>query len=271
MRFSTTAMLALPLLAAAAESPFDQYKAKFQNFLSSFGVQTPGADKEPAAAGTEPKTKTSKASSKAKEISVLTLENWNSTLFAPVQPGATTPEEWWVLVSGRNKTCFGHCTQVETAFNESAVKFASLPKSPHLAYLNCDDQPVLCNSWSASAPVLWVFEVLPRPAPIDIYTRRLNLTTTTAQTLIDYHTEGAKNKFRLHDGYFHPYDGPIAKNGLSVPVGYFFWIFNNIPSWAVMVFISMMSRRFMNRQMGPQPGQGAAAGPRYAPPGDATM
>ncbi|KAH8899714.1 hypothetical protein GQ53DRAFT_325298 [Thozetella sp. PMI_491] len=245
MRFSTTALLALPLLAAAAESPFEQYKAQFQNFLSSFGVKTPGSAEKEAAPATEAKPKASKGSSKAKEITTLTLENWNSTFYEPVKPGATTPEEWWLLVSGRNKTCFGHCLKVEAAFNESAVKFASLPKAPHLAYLNCEDQPVLCNGWSASTGSLWVFEILPQPAPINIYLKRLNLTSTTAQTFLDYHTEGVHETFKLHDGYFHPYDGPIAKSGLSVPVGYFFWIFNLIPSWAFMIGISMLSRRVM--------------------------
>lgn len=224
MRFSSAALLALPLLAAAAESPLDAYKAKFQNFLSSFGAKTPGTTSEDAAAPVpEPKAKAKSKASKAKDIKVLTLENWNQTLFAPVKPEATTPEEWFVLVSGRNKTCFGRCLQVESAFNDSAVKFASISKPPHLAYLNCDDQPVLCNSWSASTASLWVFEILPRPAPVDIYLKRLNLTTTTAQTFVDYHAAGNKDNFKLHDGYFHPYDGPFAQFGLSTGIGYFFW------------------------------------------------
>ncbi len=139
----------------------------------------------------------------------------------------------------------GHCLQVEAAFNEAAVKLAPLSKSPHLAYLNCDDQPVLCNSWSASTGSLWVFEMLPKPAPIDIYLKRLNLTSTTSQTLLDFQATDFKESFKLHDGYFHPYDGPIAKAGLSVPVGYFFWIFNGIPSWAMMIGVSMLSRQIM--------------------------
>jgi hypothetical protein len=46
MRFSTSALLALPLLAAAAESPFEQYKAQFQNVLGSLGVKPAVAAKE---------------------------------------------------------------------------------------------------------------------------------------------------------------------------------------------------------------------------------
>jgi hypothetical protein len=99
MRFSTSVLLALPLLAVA-ESPFGEYKAKFQNFLSSFGASLPSQEK---AAGSEPVA----AKIAPKKMAILTLENWKDTLYAPVAADATTPVEWWVLLSGGNKTCFG--------------------------------------------------------------------------------------------------------------------------------------------------------------------
>jgi hypothetical protein len=114
MRFSTTAILALPLLVAAAESPFEQYKAKFQNFLSSFGASAPAAvDKaaEPVAAAPKSKAKVG-----PKKIENLTLDSWKDTVYAPVKPGATTPEEWYILVSGGNKTCYGTCNLGCAAF-----------------------------------------------------------------------------------------------------------------------------------------------------------
>lgn len=101
MRFSTSAILALPLLAAAAESPFQQYKAKFQNFLGSFGAKTPSSEDVPPVASVKAKKVG------AKKIEKLTLSGWKDTLFGSVQPGATQPEEWWVLITGGNKTCFG--------------------------------------------------------------------------------------------------------------------------------------------------------------------
>lgn len=101
MRFSTSAVLALPLLAAAAESPFQQYKAKFQNFLGSFGASAPTAADE------VPPVDAAKAKVGAKKIETLTLSNWKDTLYGPVKEGATVPEEWWVLITGGNKTCFG--------------------------------------------------------------------------------------------------------------------------------------------------------------------
>ncbi|KAK1754614.1 hypothetical protein QBC47DRAFT_384434 [Echria macrotheca] len=268
MRFSTTAVLALPLFAAAAESPFEQYKAKFQNFLSSFGASTAStAEKvaEPVVAPLKTKTK-----SGPKKIENLTLQNWNETLYAPVKPDQTTPEEWWVLVTGGNKTCFGRCVQLETAFNETAVKFANIPKSPHLARLNCEDETILCNSWSASAGAIWVFDILPAPAPVDVYWKPLNLSSVTTQTILDLQAKPVKDNFRLIDSYWHPYNGPLAKYNLAVPLGYFLWALNIVPSWAMMLIVSFFSRSMMNRQMGPNGQRPGGVGPaRAAAPGDA--
>lgn len=261
MRFSATAVLALPLLAAAAESPFDAYKAKFQNFLSSFGAAVPiAADKAEPVAAASSKSKTKIA---PKNIDTLTLHDWQDKLFAPLKGDETTPEEWWVLITGGNKTCFGHCGKVEAAFNESAVKFATLSKSPHLAVVNCDEQPILCNSWSAGTGALWLFEMLPRPAPIEVYWKPLNLSTTTTQTLLDLYAQDSHEAFRHYThSYFHPFQGKLAQYGLAVPVAYAVWALNLVPSWAMMLIVSFFSRSMMNRNMGPPP-------PRAAPAGDA--
>ena len=163
--------------------------------------------------------------------------------------------------------------KVEAAFNETAAKFATLPKAPHVGYVNCDDQPILCNAWSAGAGSLWVFEVLPPPAETDIYIKRLNLTTTDSKTLLDLYASEDKSAFKKHDGYFHPLDGPLAKNGLAVPLGYLLWAFNAVPSWMMMLGVSFISRSMMSRRMAGQEQArrpGAAAGaPRAAPAGDA--
>ena len=49
----------------------------------------------------------------------LTLDNWK-TVLRPSSTAATgpgEPEEWWILVTGGNKTCHGDCEPAETAFN----------------------------------------------------------------------------------------------------------------------------------------------------------
>lgn len=268
MRFSTTAILALPLLAAAAESPFEQYKAKFQNFLSSFGAPVPAgtADKaEPVAAAPKSKTKVG-----PKKIENLTLGNWKDTVYAPVKPDASSPEEWYILVTGGNKSCYGHCGKLDTAFTESAVKLATQAKSPHLARLDCEEEQVLCNSWSASAGSIWVFEMLPAPAPIDVYWKPLNLSTVTTQTILDLQAKPVKENFRLIDSYFHPFDGVLAEYRVAVPIGYVLWAFNVIPSWAMMLLVSFLSRSVINRQVDPTGGRPRAPGAAgAAPAGDA--
>lgn len=106
MRFSASAIVAaLPALAAAQDSPIDQYKAQFQNFLGQMGsyIPNPGAHNPIAAA---------EAKAGSMKLSVLTLDNWKQTLYEPVASDATIPEEWWVLVTGRNKTCYGTLKQL---------------------------------------------------------------------------------------------------------------------------------------------------------------
>lgn len=120
-----------------------------------------------------------------------------------------------------------------------------MPNAPHAALLNCENEPVLCNSWSAITGTLWVFEMLPPPAPIDVYLKRFNLSSTTSQTFLDVHAKDNKDDFYHHDGYFHPFDGVLAQNHLAVPIGYIFWLFNAVPSWAMMLGVSFLSRTMM--------------------------
>ena len=167
------------------------------------------------------------------------------------------------MVTGQNTTCMGRCAGLERAFNQSAVQFASIPNSPHLARIDCDEQPVLCNSWSASTGAIWVFQVLPKPAPIDVYWKPMNLSSVTTQTILDLHAQPVDKGFRfIEPGFFHPFNGPLADYGLTVPVGYVLWALNAIPSWAFMLVVSFASRSYMTRGLDPAPRRpaGAAAG-----------
>ena len=56
------------------------------------------------------------------KVSPLTLEGWRATLHpsSTAATGPGEPEEWWVLVTGGNRTCLGgreDCVTVEKAFN----------------------------------------------------------------------------------------------------------------------------------------------------------
>ncbi|KAL3427190.1 hypothetical protein PVAG01_00699 [Phlyctema vagabunda] len=281
MRFSTTTILALPLLAAATqqESPLDQAKAQFEYYLQkvqSYLPALPNPNRQHPAEAAH----AAASSVGAKTLNVLTLNNWEDTIRSSVKPASTTPEEWYVLVTGGNKTCFGQCGKVETAFNESALLFAADPTAPHLGYLSCENQPVLCNAWGAGPPSLWVIEATAAPAPVDIRIVNLNSSTTTASTFTELHSTKSWKSKPLNDGYFHPFDGPLAQYKAAVPFGYIIWIFSVVPSYVFMIAISFFSRTFMGNRMAPPanrragaPAAGAApaaaAGRRVgAPPGD---
>lgn len=114
-----------------------------------------------------------------------------------------------------------------------------------MGIVNCDDQPILCNSWSANTANLWVFEMLPEPAAIDIYRKRLNTTTTTSETLTDLKSANRAEEFHLVESRFHPFNGQLAELGLSVPIAYGLWAFSLVPSWLFMLVVSMLSRTMM--------------------------
>ncbi|KAI1780862.1 hypothetical protein F4818DRAFT_19251 [Hypoxylon cercidicola] len=268
MRFSTTsAILSLPLLAVADvpeyQAQFENYLGQAQSFLGKYASKIPHPNRYDPVAAAE-------AKAGSLNLDILGLNTWKDTLYGPVKPESTTPVEWWVLITGGNKTCFGHCGKIETAFNETAGKWAVTPGAPHTALLNCEDQPVLCSAWSAPVGAIWIFEMLPEPAPIDIWTKRLNMTTTTSDDIVTLQTEGYKSSAKLHDGFFHPFNGPLAKYGVATPVGYVLWFFNLLPSWAFMVLVSFFSRNMMSNRMnqaggnrgGPRPAAAGQAAPR---------
>jgi len=255
MRFSSTVALALPLLAAAQQSPLAQLQEIAQPYLDKFlsYVPNPNLSKHVEAAA---------AKAAGYNVDVLHLDNWKETIQPAAKSYANGPEEWWVLITGGNKTCFGMCTKVETAYNETAAVFAADPTAPHLALINCDDQPVLCNSWSAGPPVLWILEVGAPGSPVPIHKLGMNTTTTSVKYFADLHKTKSWKASPEFDSYFHPFDGIVAQYGLSVPLGYFLWVFALIPSWTFMIGVSFISRTVMSRRAAPLAPRPAAAAPK---------
>lgn len=132
---------------------------------------------------------------------------------------------------------------IDAAFAAASIKTAA--PSAHAATLNCEEQLVLCNSWSAMPGYLYIFEVLPKPAATDIYTKSLNLSSTTPETFVELYADKTRMEAEKSDSYFHPLDGVLAQYGLAVPIGYVLWAFNIFPSWVFMIAISFISRTFM--------------------------
>jgi hypothetical protein len=241
MHFTKPSILALSLLttaSAAQESPLEQVKVQAQFWLEKLSSYIPNPNKPhtPAAAA---------AKAGGKTLNVLTLSDWERTIRSSVTPQSTTPVEWWVMVTGGNSSCYGHCTTAETAFNQTAALWSVNPNSPNLAYLDCDNQPVLCNSWGAGPPSLWIMDVPAPGKPVDIRIKALNSTTTTVKTFTDLYASKDWKSKPVYEGYFHPFDGVLAQYGLAVPIGYIFWVFAVVPSWMFMLGISFLSRTIM--------------------------
>jgi len=259
MRFSNTALLgALPLLVVAEhqESPIDALKAQGQYYWDRLQSYFP--------------------SSPIPTIDTFALDSWKNIIHST--PATSTSsvyaitEEWFVLLTGGNKTCFGLCGQVESSFNESAALFALEPTHPNLAILNCDNQPILCNSWAAGPPSLYIFSIPSltlMDAQTPLYIQSMNTSTTTPETYVELWKTGSYKEKDAYEGYFHPVDGPLAKFGVSVPMGYVLWVFSLVPSWAFMIIVSFVSRTLMSRKMGPQAPRAGAAPSAGAQPGDA--
>ncbi|RAL61517.1 hypothetical protein DID88_009556 [Monilinia fructigena] len=181
MRISTSSLLALPSSPRPKNPPSNKPKLKHNTGSANFN---------PTSHLLPPKTPRSrhpKVVGQAK-IHHLTLDTWQETIRGSVTPESTLPQEWWVLATGGNKTCYGLCGKVERGFNESAAVFSLDPTAPHMALLNCDEQPVLCNSWGAGPPHLWTMEVGAPGSPVPIITIPLNTTSTTLD---------------IYDWYFH--------------------------------------------------------------------
>ncbi|KAK5119299.1 hypothetical protein LTR85_007655 [Meristemomyces frigidus] len=245
-------LLALPALATAQQQiPFlDQVKGWFAAASSSISSAAPSA---PSASIPDP---IASGAAKIADLKVerLTLENYKDLL----KPGAAIAspgiEEWMVFVTGGNKTCFGRCGKAETAWNESVPLISTSSTPPSLAMLDCETDGVLCNAWAMSPPSV-IHMLLPQPLPdqstpaTTVRSINLNMTSVTATEIAAIHNQEAYKDVAPYEGFWHPFDGPLAKAGLAIPAGYAIWGFSKIPSWAFMIGVSFLSRNIMHRDV----------------------
>lgn len=247
MRTSTVA-LALPALACAQQIPLmDQVKGWFAKASESISSVLPSA---PSSISVPNPVASGAAKVANLKVERLTLDNYEALL----KPGAATAspgsEEWMIMVTGGNKTCLGMCTVAETAWNESVPLISVSPSAPHLAMLDCETNGVLCNAWAVGPPMV-MHMLLPQPLPdqsqasTTVRAIQLNRTTVTAPEIAAIHLQGTYKEKEPYEGLWHPFDGPLAKYGLSIPVGWAIWGFSQVPSWAFMILVSFLSRNIM--------------------------
>lgn len=253
MRLSPV-VLALPALATAQQQIplLDQAKGWFNNLMgaASSSVSSAGSAASSAASGVP--NPVNAAAGKVEQLSVhqLTKENYLQVL----QPGAATAspgiEDWMVYTTGGNRTCFGLCERADNEWAKAVSLLSAVPNAPQLARLDCETDAQLCNAWAAGAPSI-IYMQLPQPLPdqttpaTTVYHLPLNRTTVTAQDIAAIYTERGFEKRTPYEGFFHPFDGPLAKTGLAIPFGWVVYGFSVVPSWALMIGISFFSRTFM--------------------------
>ncbi|KAF2639159.1 hypothetical protein P280DRAFT_55114 [Massarina eburnea CBS 473.64] len=180
----------------------------------------------------------------------LTLENWKDTLTVDPTVSAPATQDWLVFVTGANATCYGFCGNATKAWNTSLPFLAAKSNAPKFAVVDCDAEPILCNSWSVGPPSLYYFQI-PKPladqsAPAaTVRYQTLNRTSTTVDTFKALVLDGGFDSIEPYEGLFHPFNGQLQEYQLAVPFAYVMWAFSKMPSWLPMILISFVSRSFM--------------------------
>lgn len=236
---------ALALLFCIGAYAQQQQQAPLRSWFSKLSSYLPSALSHPKDA-LRSTTSDAAATIAATKITSLTLDNWRATLKNTGADGADGVEEWWVLITGGNRTCVGgQCERAERGWNDSAVAFASTT-GPRQAIVNCDAQPVLCSTWAAKPPSIWHL-LIPRDShrPTEIRILAVNSSTITGAEIVRWYASKSWKERGLYEGLFHPFDGFLAKTGLNVPVGYVLSVFARVPSWTFMLLVSFISRAFL--------------------------
>jgi len=133
---------------------------------------------------------------------------------------------------------------------EAVTTLVTSPSAPHLGYVNCDEEEVLCGAWIAPTPSVYYF-VVPQPQPdqspakTPLHWVPLNVTTVTSDDITKIATEKAYLQTQEWTGSMHPIDGWVAQYGMQEPLAYGLHYLAKIPSWMFTIGISLFGRSFM--------------------------
>lgn len=109
MRLIQVLALAPALALAQEQVPLAD---RFQGWLDKAKAYLPTATPVVPATVEEVQKVVEQKKIQAKPVTQLNLTNWESIL----EP-ASDPQDWFVFVTGGNKTCFGRCDQADKSFN----------------------------------------------------------------------------------------------------------------------------------------------------------
>lgn len=134
---------------------------------------------------------------------------------------------------------------------ESVALLSRDASAPRLASVDCESSEILCGAWACQTPAVWFF-LVPKPGPDQsqpptlITEHPLNATSVTNDDIVSIHSRQTYLSRPPVQGMLHPFDGWVAKAGLTVPMAYTLYALGKIPSWAMMLGISLFSRNFMS-------------------------
>ena len=138
---------------------------------------------------------------------------------------------------------------------ESVPLLSRTRRAPNLALLDCESEPILCNSWMARPPNIWHI-LIPNPSSppssssssttnATLRIIPLNETSTTPVEILEIHSKDKYKEYQPYAGVFHPFNGMVHKLGLAVPIGWVLYGFGLVPSWTIMIALSFFSRQMM--------------------------
>jgi len=133
---------------------------------------------------------------------------------------------------------------------ESVAILSATPNRPKFAVLDCEEYPVLCNSWSVGPPTVYYMSI-PKPladqsAPMaTVRYIPMNRTAPSVANITRLVTHKEYENYEPYEGIWHPFSGLFAKYNIAYPIGYILHGFGKMPSWLPMILISFFSRSFM--------------------------
>lgn len=142
-------------------------------------------------------------------------------------------------------------TNLSFFWQESLPLFAADLTSPSLGRLDCDQENILCSTWSTGPAAVWhvqrpvIAEAGQEKPPTPIHMVHVNVTTVTPQDIYNIHAKKTWENARLYEGAWHPMDGWLAKYKLNFIGGCIVYGLGLVPNWVMMIGISFLSRTMM--------------------------
>lgn len=178
----------------------------------------------------------------------LGARDWKNQLALPM-----TIADHWVYLSG-NSTCPN--PPVCNVSDEAIKTHLENHPVPSLSFIDCDAEPILCQSWILAPPALMYISVTkaqdpelennvtmrPFPLPVRNASHVLGEDCESPQDQIACIFDGRANldKFPRWNGFLHPFIGTLGKKGGGLVYGYLRHVFPWLPLTPQSIVIALL-------------------------------